>query len=344
MTARSVESAQSYASHHPTAGGRLDHHAAVRGHHDGAQRRGHLSRCRSAWDWRTSSRRQVPRRQRSERRCRRRPARQSHRADLWRGGRTRSVRFISEFARLGVDTRFVVDGRRYPTPVTFCEIFPPDDFPLYFYRLPKRAGPGDPPGRDGHRRRSLCQVFWATVTGLSEEPSRSAHSPRGRRAGGPPHGPRSRLPADVLGFARRGARAGAARTAARHRRGRQPGGVRDRRRRDQPAPRRRRSARPRRRAGHRQAGPAGRAGQDRGTRRECRPQRRRRRQRPRRGRCLRRRLCHGLLHGWPLEKTLRYANAAGAIVASRLECSTAMPTADEVAELADQTAVEAVNV
>jgi 5-dehydro-2-deoxygluconokinase len=55
-------------------------------------------------------------------------------------------------------------------------------------------------------------------------------------------------------------------------------------------------------------------------------------------------LCHGLLHGWPLEKTLRYANAAGAIVASRLECSTAMPTAVEVAELAEQAAVEAVNV
>jgi 5-dehydro-2-deoxygluconokinase len=55
-------------------------------------------------------------------------------------------------------------------------------------------------------------------------------------------------------------------------------------------------------------------------------------------------LCHGLLHGWPLEKTLRYANAAGAIVASRLECSTAMPTAAEVAALADQTAVEACNV
>jgi len=55
-------------------------------------------------------------------------------------------------------------------------------------------------------------------------------------------------------------------------------------------------------------------------------------------------LCHGLLHNWPLEKTLRYANAAGAIVASRLECSTAMPTAAEVAELAEQAAVEAVNV
>jgi 5-dehydro-2-deoxygluconokinase len=55
-------------------------------------------------------------------------------------------------------------------------------------------------------------------------------------------------------------------------------------------------------------------------------------------------LCHGLLAGWPLEKILRYANAAGAIVASRLECSTAMPTADEVRALADSTTSEAVNV
>jgi 5-dehydro-2-deoxygluconokinase len=55
-------------------------------------------------------------------------------------------------------------------------------------------------------------------------------------------------------------------------------------------------------------------------------------------------LIHGLLRGWPLEKMLRYANAAGAIVASRLECSTAMPTTAEVAALAEQTAVEAVNV
>jgi 5-dehydro-2-deoxygluconokinase len=41
-------------------------------------------------------------------------------------------------------------------------------------------------------------------------------------------------------------------------------------------------------------------------------------------------LCHGLLAGWPLEKVLRFANVAGAIVASRLECSSAMPTQDEV--------------
>ena len=40
--------------------------------------------------------------------------------------------------------------------------------------------------------------------------------------------------------------------------------------------------------------------------------------------------CHGLLSGWDLEKILRFANAAGAIVAGRLECSTAMPFEEEV--------------
>ena len=44
-------------------------------------------------------------------------------------------------------------------------------------------------------------------------------------------------------------------------------------------------------------------------------------------------LIHGLLAGWPLERVLARANAAGAIVASRLECSTAMPTDAEVEAL-----------
>ncbi len=44
-------------------------------------------------------------------------------------------------------------------------------------------------------------------------------------------------------------------------------------------------------------------------------------------------LCHGLLAGWELERTMRYANAAGALVASRLACSSAMPTLDEVEDL-----------
>ncbi len=36
----------------------------------------------------------------------------------------------------GVDDRWVTPVDAYPTPVTFCEIFPPDDFPLSFYRQP----------------------------------------------------------------------------------------------------------------------------------------------------------------------------------------------------------------
>ena len=44
-------------------------------------------------------------------------------------------------------------------------------------------------------------------------------------------------------------------------------------------------------------------------------------------------LCHGLLAGWDTARTIRYANAAGAIVASRLACSDAMPTTDEIDDL-----------
>ena len=44
-------------------------------------------------------------------------------------------------------------------------------------------------------------------------------------------------------------------------------------------------------------------------------------------------LCHGLLSEWPLERTLRFANAAGALVAGRLGCSDDMPTAAEVEAL-----------
>ena len=75
----------------------------------------------------------------------------------------------------GVDDRFVsaVDG--LPTPVTFCEIFPPDNFPLYFYREPKAPDleiSVDELDFDAIRS---AEVFWLTVTGLSAEPSREAH-------------------------------------------------------------------------------------------------------------------------------------------------------------------------
>ncbi len=41
-------------------------------------------------------------------------------------------------------------------------------------------------------------------------------------------------------------------------------------------------------------------------------------------------LCHALLSGWNLERAMRFCNAAGAIVASRLACADAMPTSAEV--------------
>ena len=61
-----------------------------------------------------------------------------------------------------------------PTPVTFCEIFPPDNFPIYFYRFPKAPDleiSADELDYDAIR---AARVFWVTVTGLSAEPSRSA--------------------------------------------------------------------------------------------------------------------------------------------------------------------------
>ena len=47
-------------------------------------------------------------------------------------------------------------------------------------------------------------------------------------------------------------------------------------------------------------------------------------------------LCHGLLSGWDPARVVEYANAAGAIVASRLLCSDAMPTVDEIDALLER--------
>src|SRR5207302_933526 len=47
-------------------------------------------------------------------------------------------------------------------------------------------------------------------------------------------------------------------------------------------------------------------------------------------------LCHGLLAGWELARVLEFANAAGAIVASRLACADAMPGTEEVEEVLER--------
>ncbi len=84
-------------------------------------------------------------------------------------------RFIcSELTRLGVDARDVVTNPAFNTPVTFCEVFPPDFFPLFFYRQPTtpdlEIGVADlsPAVVDS-------RILWLTVSGLAVEPSRSAH-------------------------------------------------------------------------------------------------------------------------------------------------------------------------
>jgi 5-dehydro-2-deoxygluconokinase len=44
-------------------------------------------------------------------------------------------------------------------------------------------------------------------------------------------------------------------------------------------------------------------------------------------------VCHGLLEGWDVPRTIRFANAAGAHVAARLACADEMPTEAEVEAL-----------
>jgi len=80
-------------------------------------------------------------------------------------------RALREF---GVDDRFVSSVPDLPTPVTFCEIFPPDDFPLYFYRLPTAPDLQIATEELDLDAIAAADIFWVTGTGLSEEPSRAA--------------------------------------------------------------------------------------------------------------------------------------------------------------------------
>ena len=74
----------------------------------------------------------------------------------------------------GVDDRYVSDVPGLPTPVTFCEVFPPDDFPIYFYRYPKAPDLEIRPEELDLDAIRSAGVFWVTVTGLCQEPSRTA--------------------------------------------------------------------------------------------------------------------------------------------------------------------------
>jgi 5-dehydro-2-deoxygluconokinase len=77
-------------------------------------------------------------------------------------------------SQFGVDDRWVTAVPELPTPVAFCEIFPPDDFPIYFYRAPKAPDLEIRTAELDLEAITRSGVFWVTVTGLSQEPSRSA--------------------------------------------------------------------------------------------------------------------------------------------------------------------------
>ena len=255
-------------------------------------------------------------------------------------------KFVSaELADLGVDNRFVLTHDEYPTPVTFCEIFPPDNFPLYFYRRPSAPDLQIRPDEIDLDAVRSAGLYWSTVTGLSEEPSRSAHFAAWEA--------RARARHTVLDLDYRpmfwespAAATEQVQRALQH----VTVAVGNREECEIAVG----ESNPQRAADALldlgvelaivKQGPRGVLGKTRHSAVSVAPNEVDVVNGLGAGDAFGGSLCHGLLHGWPLEKTLRYANAAGAIVASRLECSTAMPTAAEVAELADQTAVGAVNV
>ncbi|HLH64804.1 MAG TPA: 5-dehydro-2-deoxygluconokinase [Solirubrobacteraceae bacterium] len=75
--------------------------------------------------------------------------------------------------RFGVDARWVGTDPRLRTPIVFCEVHPPDHFPLLFYREPRAPDMNLVAEDFDHAAVSDAALFWMTGTGLSDEPSRS---------------------------------------------------------------------------------------------------------------------------------------------------------------------------
>lgn len=74
----------------------------------------------------------------------------------------------------GVDSRWVGTDPDLRTPLAFCEIHPPDDFPILFYREPKAPDMNLTVEDLDLEAISSSPLFWITGTGLSDEPSRTA--------------------------------------------------------------------------------------------------------------------------------------------------------------------------
>jgi 5-dehydro-2-deoxygluconokinase len=248
-------------------------------------------------------------------------------------------RFVHQALRgYGVDDRFVTDVPELPTPVTFCEIFPPDNFPIYFYRYPKAPDleiRADELDYDAIRQ---AGVFWVTATGLSAEPSRSATlaalEARGRTGV-------TVLDLDYRPSFWSGLQE--ARRAVRPALGHVTVTVGNIDECDMAVSERDPRQAARALLGHGASlavvkqGPLGVLAMDQSGVVETPPV-------PVEvvnglgaGDAFGGALCHGLLAGWDIAAVMRFANAAGAIVASRIACSDAMPAPDEVETLIART-------
>lgn len=244
---------------------------------------------------------------------------------------------VRELERLGVDASGVVTVDDLPTPVTFCEIFPPDDFPLYFYRRPSapdlQITAGDV---DGDAVREV-PLLWFTGTGLSAEPSRDAHhaalAARGK-VGGTAEGRHTVFDLDYRPMF--WSDVATARAEYRHALQYATVAVGNREECEVAVG----ETDPERAADALldlgveiavvKQGPAGVLGKTRTEHTVVAPNLIEVINGLGAGDSFGGSLCHGLLTGADLETTLTRCNAAGAIVTSRLECSTAMPTADEI--------------
>lgn len=253
-------------------------------------------------------------------------------------------RFVRRaFRDLGVDDRHVVVVPDLPTPVTFCEIFPPDDFPLYFYRRPSAPDLNltvDQVDLDLVRE---VPLLWVTTSGMSEEPSRSTQLAMLEARSSVEGDPSSRFTVLDLDY-RPMFWADAAEATVQVQKMLPHVSVAVGNREEcevavgETDPDR--AADALLDAGVELAvvkqGPKGVLAKTRDERVESPPIPVEPVNGLGAGDSFGGSLVHGLLAGLPLEQLLRNANAAGAIVASRLECSTAMPTQDEVDDLVRQ--------
>ena len=241
-------------------------------------------------------------------------------------------RFIrTELERLGVSSRYVEDVEGLKTPLVLCEIFPPDNFPLYFYRDPVAPDLMIEASELDEQAIGDASIFWLTVTGLMREPSRAAHhhalQVRSRAA----HtildlDYRAELwssPAEATAEVSK-ALSGVTVAIGNKEECEIAVGETD--------PDRAADALLERgvEIAVVKQGPKGVMAKTASERVEVAPFAVDVVNGLGAGDAFGGAFCHGLLAGWDLEKVLRFANAAGAIVAGRLECSTAMPFEQEV--------------